>query len=319
MLISADSTLQDHKAIALRSIEMMATGTPEVFTDVTHPEFFNHEQRDEPPATRGRGPECAYGVAQWLRSAFADLRWDVGAVVAEDDLVAVRCTMSGRQTGDFVAYDLDGCVAEVFPPTGRPFASSQSHWLRIRDGQAVEHWAQRDDYGLAYQLGWVPPTPGYLVRSALAKRRARRAADPPRRAHERPFGPWDGELTPVKAAALRAVEASSLGDGLRELDRVVHHVTADGDLAAVHATVTGEHVAAVTMRQADGRPDSVFPPTGRRFSVQETQWVRLDDEGRAVERWTDRDELGMAQQLGWAPPSPRYLVRMAIAKRKARD
>jgi hypothetical protein len=29
---------------------------------------------------------------------------------------------------------------------------------------------------MAIELGWVPPTPLYLVRSVLAKRRARRAA-----------------------------------------------------------------------------------------------------------------------------------------------
>ena len=97
-----------------------------------------------------------------------------------------------------------------------------------------------------------------------------------------------------EAAALRAVEASSLDDGLRELDRVVHHVAAEGDLVAVHASVSGEHVAAVAVRDADGRLDRVLPPTGRRFAVQETQWVRLDEARRAVEHWTDRDDLGMA-------------------------
>jgi len=317
MPTSTESRLQAHKAIALRSIEMMATGTPEVFAEVAHPEFFNHEQRDEPPATRGPGPERAFGVAQWLRAAFADLRWEIHEVVAENDLVAVRCTMLGRHTGDFVAYDFEGHVAEVFAPTGRSFTASQTHWLRMRDDQAVEHWAQRDDYGMAFQLGWAPPTPRYLVRCAVAKRRARRAADPPRRAQERPFASWGGELTPAKAAALRAVERSSVADGLRELDRVVHHVIADGDLVAVHATVTGEHVAPVVERDADGRPARVYPPTGRRFTVQETRWARLARDGRAVACWTDRDELGLAQQLGWAPPSAGYLVRMAIARRKA--
>jgi hypothetical protein len=33
----------------------------------------------------------------------------------------------------------------------------------------------RDDLGMAVELGWVPLTPIYLLRSALAKRRARRA------------------------------------------------------------------------------------------------------------------------------------------------
>jgi hypothetical protein len=39
----------------------------------------------------------------------------------------------------------------------------------------IEHWANRDDLGTAEQAGWVPPTPLYLLRMALAKRRARRA------------------------------------------------------------------------------------------------------------------------------------------------
>ena len=38
---------------------------------------------------------------------------------------------------------------------------------------AVEHWANRDDMGTAAQLGWVPPSPLYLLRMARAKRRAR--------------------------------------------------------------------------------------------------------------------------------------------------
>jgi hypothetical protein len=74
----------------------------------------------------------------------------------------------------FIAYSQDGSVDEVFPPTGERFATTQTHWLRIADGKAIEHWANRDDLGTAKQLGWVPPTPRYLVRMALAKRRARR-------------------------------------------------------------------------------------------------------------------------------------------------
>ena len=96
MLDTAQQHTDTCTAIALRSIQIMADGTPEDFADVVHPEFFNHEQRDEPPETRGVGPERAFGVAQWLRSAFADLRWDVHDVVAEDDLVVVHCTMAGH-------------------------------------------------------------------------------------------------------------------------------------------------------------------------------------------------------------------------------
>jgi hypothetical protein len=75
-----------------------------------------------------------------------------------------------------VVYTDDGTVDSVFPPTGRTFAITQSHWFRMRDGRILEHWANRDDLGMARQLGWVPPSPAYLVRMALAKRRAVRSA-----------------------------------------------------------------------------------------------------------------------------------------------
>jgi predicted ester cyclase len=162
--------------IALRSIEIMGTGTRDDFDAVIHPDFVNHEAKDEPPACRvANGPEAGYATALWLRDAFAELRWDIHEVVAERDLVVVHCTMSGRQVGPFVGYDAEGGVASAFPPTGKRFATTQTHWIRVRDGKCIEHWANRDDLGTALQLGWVPPTPGYLIRSFLAKRRARRA------------------------------------------------------------------------------------------------------------------------------------------------
>jgi hypothetical protein len=65
-------------------------------------------------------------------------------------------------------------VEVAFPPRGRTFAVTQTHWFRMRDGKVAEHWANRGDLGMGQQLGWNPPTPLYLVRMLLASRRARR-------------------------------------------------------------------------------------------------------------------------------------------------
>ena len=164
----------DLKAIAVRSMQIMATGTFEDFEAVIHPDFVNHEAKDEPPESRGRGPRPAYATAMWLRAAFHDLAFQVHTVVCEDDLVVVHNTMTGLHAGLFVTFDENAEVAEVFPPTHKRFASTQTHWLRIADSKLVEHWANRDDMATALQLGWAPPTPLYLVRMALAKRRERR-------------------------------------------------------------------------------------------------------------------------------------------------
>ena len=115
-----------------------------------------------------------YATARWLRSAFSELAWEIHDAVQDDDLVVVHATMSGRQTGPFVAYGPDGAVTAVFPPLGRRFATTQTHWFRMRDGKVAEHWANRDDLGMGQQLGWTPPTPPYIARMLLARRRMRR-------------------------------------------------------------------------------------------------------------------------------------------------
>ena len=51
---------------------------------------------------------------------------------------------------------------------------AQTHWFRIQDGKVIEHWAVRDDLGQAKQLGWLPPSPIYLIRMAITKRRVKR-------------------------------------------------------------------------------------------------------------------------------------------------
>ncbi|MFI5502662.1 ester cyclase [Nocardia asteroides] len=170
------STYGEIGDLAVRSMRIMATGEPADFEDVVHPEAFNREGVQEPPACRGLGPAAFYATALWLRQAYAELRWEVHTVVTEGDLVVVHATMSGRQVGPFVAYDEAGEVAQVFPATGKSFATTQTHWIRVADGKVIEHWANRDDLGTSIQLGWNPPSPGYLLRMRRATKRARRVA-----------------------------------------------------------------------------------------------------------------------------------------------
>jgi predicted ester cyclase len=169
------TTLDTSRAVALRSITLMADGSRSDFEDVIAPGAVNHEDAIEPPACRMGGPEGFHATALWLRAAFAGLEHRVENVVAEGDLVVIDTTMSGRHVAPFVVYDAQGAIDAVWAPTGKTFAVRQSHWLRVADGLVTEHWAVRDDLGQGFQLGWVPPSPLYLVRCAMAKRRAIRA------------------------------------------------------------------------------------------------------------------------------------------------
>jgi hypothetical protein len=52
----------------------------------------------------------------------------------------------------------DGAVDTIFPPTGKNFAVTQSHWFRIDDGQIIEHWANATTSGWrGNSAGSLPP------------------------------------------------------------------------------------------------------------------------------------------------------------------
>ncbi|KQP95970.1 MULTISPECIES: ester cyclase [unclassified Rathayibacter] len=162
--------------IALRGVAVMARGERDAFDDLYASAAVNHESGDEPPACRLPGPAGFYATALWLRSAYDEMDYRIHHTIESDGLVAVDCTMSGRQVGPFLLYDADGLVSRAWAPTGRRFAARQTHWLRVSEGRITEHWAVRDDLGQGTQLGWLPPTPMYLLRCAAAKRRALRLA-----------------------------------------------------------------------------------------------------------------------------------------------
>jgi predicted ester cyclase len=174
--MNADPTVvsTDPKSIAVRSIHTMANGSRADFDAVIHPQAVDRENNVQPPPSRVPGPAGFYSSALWLRAAFADLHYDIHQVIANGDLVAVNSTMNGHHVAPFVVYTDDGQVDTAFPPTNKTFAMTQSHWFRIEEGKVIEHWANRDDLGQAKQLGWLPPTPAYLIRMIRAKRLAKR-------------------------------------------------------------------------------------------------------------------------------------------------
>jgi hypothetical protein len=131
--------------VRVRSMTIMTSGYLDELTRVVHPETVNREAKDEPPSCRGRGRPAAFAAtACWLRAAFADLDFDIHDVATDGDLVVLHCTMSGRQVGTFLAYDEHGEVTQAFPSKGHMLAITQTHWFRTRDGQVVEHRADRE-------------------------------------------------------------------------------------------------------------------------------------------------------------------------------
>jgi predicted ester cyclase len=137
------SEATDNKARFRRTYEeLLNQGILEVADELIAPDFINHEA----PPGMDRGPESMRGLANMLRTAFPDLHFEIEGLVAEGDTVAGRLTMSGTHEGPLMGT----------PPTGRWMRQAHMHFVRFREGLAVEQWGVRDDLGMMQQLGVIP-------------------------------------------------------------------------------------------------------------------------------------------------------------------
>jgi steroid delta-isomerase-like uncharacterized protein len=115
--------------------EVWTRGNVELAREVFADDFIRHTTR--PTTAPGGGEGQALVAADFLR-AFPDMALAVDLIVAEDDLVAARWTITGTHTGPW------GEVA----PTGRAIVYSGATFFRLRDGRVVEMWAHREDLDL---------------------------------------------------------------------------------------------------------------------------------------------------------------------------
>lgn len=117
-------------------------GNLAVADELIDPECLDHEAHPG----GNRGPESMRGLITMLRTAFPDLRFTIEELIAEGDTVAGRLTMNGTHTGPLMGM----------PPTGRAVRQAHMHFVRFRDGKAIEHWGVRDDMGMMRQMGLMP-------------------------------------------------------------------------------------------------------------------------------------------------------------------
>jgi steroid delta-isomerase-like uncharacterized protein len=138
---------EENKALFRRFYEeVWNRGNLSVADELIAPDFINHAAS---PGSN-RGPESMRGSVTWARNAFPDLHFEIEELIAEGDIVAGRLTMSGTHEGSLMGE----------PPTGRSVRTNHMHFVRFRDGKAVEHWGVRDDLGMMRQLGLIPEQPG---------------------------------------------------------------------------------------------------------------------------------------------------------------
>ena len=86
-----------------------------------------------------------------LWTAAPDVQWNLSHIFAEGEWVAVRWTMRGTHTGEFV-HPTWGSA----PASDKPVAVTYLDHYRIVEGQIAETWEVRDGLSLQEQFGIVP-------------------------------------------------------------------------------------------------------------------------------------------------------------------
>ena len=135
---------EDNKAIVRRfqegMLEAIRTGNPDAMQETVHPDCVF----DMPGM-----PATVDGMLHMLpafHAAFPDLQVTVGAMLAEDDQVAYRLTVTGTHTGEFMGI----------PATGKHVTFTETHIDQIANGQLVRHDGDSDQLGMLQQLGVIP-------------------------------------------------------------------------------------------------------------------------------------------------------------------
>lgn len=90
--------------------------------------------------------EAGLAEAKGWRQAFPDLKMNIDLILAEKDLVTVRWTATGTNSG----------TGNGLPATGKSVKVTGQATFRIVDGKIAEEWASGDTLGIMKQLGLLP-------------------------------------------------------------------------------------------------------------------------------------------------------------------
>jgi steroid delta-isomerase-like uncharacterized protein len=136
--------LEENKAVVQRLFDIINDGRLDELAQVVAQDVVDHN------AVIFMQPEGPGGVEEGVRmllQGFPDLRLTTQELLAEDDQVVARFTMSGTNTGDY-----RGLPA----PTQQRFESEAIAILRIAGGRVTELRGTADRLGMLTQLGILP-------------------------------------------------------------------------------------------------------------------------------------------------------------------
>ena len=248
------------------------------------------------------GVEGYTAFATTTHTALPDVHFTIEDIIAEQDMVAIRLTYTGTNTGPFL----------MIPATGVSMEARAMVAYRFSDGKIQEGWINVDGLNMLTQLGLIPPMgpPNYTWGTPSTV-----TGDPGTpeentiNASREPLEVWNEanlevieeiisedyvgqyDMSPVNGREAYKQYLSGLFTAFPDVHITVEKVFAEGDLVAFVATATGTHLG----------PFGPAPATGNSMKVQALVIRRMAD-GKIVELWQLNDMLGLLTQIGLVPP-----------------
>ena len=135
-------SIEENKAIVRRYQEIYNSNNVDDLNEVVAEDFLTPRMMPGMPP----GLEGAKSIHKATLLGMPDWHTEIEDMIAENDKVAARITMTGTHTGDFFGI----------PATGKKISFSGIYVVRIENGKIVEHWGEEDSIGLLQQLGAMP-------------------------------------------------------------------------------------------------------------------------------------------------------------------
>lgn len=133
------SSEYNKKAFRLVIEEAFNKGNVDILDELFAPDYIEH-QFGLKPTLQGLKEDVAY-----LRHAFPDFHMIIEDMIASEDTVWGRMSVTGTNTGPFMGA-----------PTGRRINITVFDVLRFKDGLAVDHWGVPDRFAVLAQLELLP-------------------------------------------------------------------------------------------------------------------------------------------------------------------
>lgn len=142
-----DARLEANKDVVRRFTEISNAAQWDLLHEVMTDDFVRHSAATEGPPVTSR--DQFIELQKVFLASFPDQRVIPHELVAEGDLVAVRATYAGTNTGPMGDVPATGKSVDV------PFLAL----FRIDNGKIAELWVEWDNVYMLKQMGLFPPPP----------------------------------------------------------------------------------------------------------------------------------------------------------------